>query len=136
MPFLTQVALGKHNHLSIFGSDYHTPDGTGVRDFIHVVDLAQGHLAALNYLSSRKQSITVNLGTGKGISVKNLVDTFVKVTGVPIPYKLTPRRLGDVATCFADTTLAEHELKWSAKLGVESMCLDAWRWQQKNPNGY
>jgi len=136
MPYLTQVALGKHDHLSIFGSDYPTPDGTGVRDYIHVVDLAQGHLAALNYLSEKQQSITVNLGRGTGISVKELADTFMKVTGVAVPYKFDQRRPGDVATCYADTTLAKQELRWTARLGVERMCLDSWRWQQQNPEGY
>ena len=136
MPFITQVAVGKREYLSIFGNDYPTPDGTGVRDYIHVVDLAQGHLAALNYLQSKQQSITVNLGTGRGVSVKELADTFAKVTGVPVPYKYVDRRPGDVAACYANTTLAEQELGWKAKLGVERMCEDAWRWQSQNPNGY
>ena len=136
MPFITQVAVGKREFLSIFGNDYPTPDGTGVRDYIHVVDLAQGHLAALNYLQSKQQSITVNLGTGRGVSVKELADTFAKVTGVPVPYKYVDRRPGDVAACYANTTLAEQELGWKAKLGVERMCEDAWRWQSQNPNGY
>ena len=136
MPFITQVAVGKREYLSIFGNDYPTPDGTGVRDYIHVVDLAQGHLAALNYLQTKQQSITVNLGTGRGVSVKELADTFAKVTGVPVPYKYVDRRPGDVAACYANTTLAEQELGWKAKLGVERMCQDAWRWQSQNPNGY
>ena len=136
MPFITQVAVGKREYLSIFGNDYPTPDGTGVRDYIHVVDLAQGHLAAHNYLQSKQQSITVNLGTGRGVSVKELADTFAKVTGVPVPYKYVDRRPGDVAACYANTTLAEQELGWKAKLGVERMCQDAWRWQSQNPNGY
>ena len=136
MPFITQVAVGKREFLSIFGNDYPTPDGTGVRDYIHVVDLAQGHLAALNYLQNKQQSITVNLGTGRGVSVKELADTFAKVTGVPVPYKYVDRRPGDVAACYANTTLAEQELGWKAKLGVERMCEDAWRWQSQNPNGY
>ena len=136
MPFITQVAVGKREFLSIFGKDYPTPDGTGVRDYIHVVDLAQGHLAALNYLKTKKQSITVNLGTGRGVSVKELADTFAKVTGVPVPYKYVDRRPGDVAACYANTTLAEQALGWKAKLGVERMCQDAWRWQSQNPNGY
>jgi UDP-glucose 4-epimerase len=136
MPFITQVAVGKREFLSIFGNDYPTPDGTGVRDYIHVVDLAQGHLAALNYLKTKNQSITVNLGTGRGVSVKELADTFAKVTGVPVPYKYVDRRPGDVAACYANTTLAEQALGWKAKLGVERMCQDAWRWQSQNPNGY
>jgi UDP-glucose 4-epimerase len=136
MPFITQVAVGKREFLSIFGNDYPTHDGTGVRDYIHVVDLAQGHLAALNYLKTKQQSITVNLGTGRGVSVKELADTFAKVTGVPVPYKYVDRRPGDVAACYASTTLAEQELGWKAKLGVERMCQDSWRWQSQNPNGY
>jgi len=136
MPFITQVAVGKREYLSIFGNDYPTPDGTGVRDYIHVVDLAQGHLAALNYLKTKQQSITVNLGTGRGVSVKELADTFAKVTGVPVPYKYVDRRPGDVAACYANTTLAEQALGWKAKLGVERMCQDAWRWQSQNPDGY
>jgi len=136
MPFITQVAVGKREYLSIFGNDYPTPDGTGVRDYIHVVDLAQGHLAALNYLQKKQQSITVNLGTGQGVSVKELADTFAKVTGVPVPYKFVDRRPGDVAACYANTQLAEQELGWKAQLSVERMCQDAWRWQSQNPNGY
>ena len=136
MPFITQVAVGKREFLSIFGNDYPTSDGTGVRDYIHVVDLAQGHLAALNYLKTKQQSITVNLGTGHGVSVKELADTFAKVTGVPVPYKFVDRRPGDVAACYANTTLAEQALGWKAKLDVARMCQDSWRWQSQNPNGY
>jgi UDP-glucose 4-epimerase len=136
MPFITQVAVGKREFLSIFGNDYPTPDGTGVRDYIHVVDLAHGHLAALNYLHHKQQSITVNLGTGKGVSVKELVKTFAKVTGVLVPHKFFERRPGDVASCFANTSLAEQALGWKAKLAIEHMCADAWRWQSQNPNGY
>ena len=136
MPFITQVAVGKREFLSIFGNDYPTVDGTGVRDYIHVVDLAQGHLSALNYLQNKQQSITVNLGTGRGVSVKELADIFAKQTGVPVPYKFEDRRAGDVAACYANTQLAEKELGWKAELGVERMCADAWRWQLQNPNGY
>jgi UDP-glucose 4-epimerase len=136
MPFITQVAVGQREFLSIFGQDYPTPDGTGVRDYIHVVDLAQGHLAALNYLQNQQASITVNLGTGKGVSVKELADTFARVTGVPVPYRFVDRRPGDVAACYADTTLAREALGWQAQLGVERMCQDAWRWQSQNPKGY
>ena len=136
MPFITQVAVGKREYLSIFGKDYPTADGTGVRDYIHVVDLALGHLAALNYLQNKQQSITVNLGTGRGVSVKELADTFAKVTGVPVTYKYADRRPGDVTACYADTTLAAQALGWKAELGVERMCTDAWRWQSQNPNGY
>jgi UDP-glucose 4-epimerase len=136
MPFITQVAVGKREFLSIFGNDYPTPDGTGVRDYIHVVDLSKGHLAALNYLQHKKQSITVNLGTGRGVSVKELADTFAKVTGVQVLYKFVGRRPGDVAACYANTTLAEKTLGWKAELDVDRMCADAWRWQLQNPNGY
>jgi UDP-glucose 4-epimerase len=136
MPFITQVAVGQREFLSIFGQNYPTPDGTGVRDYIHVVDLAQGHLAALNFLQDRQASITVNLGTGRGVSVKELADTFARVTGVPVPYRFVDRRPGDVAACYADTALASEALGWQAKLGVERMCQDAWRWQSQNPKGY
>ena len=136
MPFITQVAVGQREFLSIFGQDYPTPDGTGVRDYIHVVDLAQGHLAALNYLQNQQASITVNLGTGRGVSVKELADTFARVTGVPVPYRFVDRRPGDVAACYADTRLAREALGWQAQLGVERMCQDAWRWQSNNPKGY
>jgi UDP-glucose 4-epimerase len=136
MPFITQAAVGKLEFLSVFGSDYPTPDGTGVRDYIHVVDLAQGHLAALRYLHDKQQSITVNLGTGTGISVMELIETFSRVTSVAVPYKMVGRRAGDVASCYADPSLAESALGWKAKLTVERMCADAWRWQTKNPDGY
>ncbi len=136
MPFITQVAVGKREFLSIFGQDYPTPDGTGVRDYIHVVDLAQGHLAALNYLQNQQASITVNLGTGRGVSVKELADTFARVTGVPVPYRFVDRRPGDVAACYADTRLAEQSLGWKAQLDLARMCADAWRWQSQNPSGY
>ena len=136
MPFITQVAVGQREFLSIFGKDYPTPDGTGVRDYIHVVDLAQGHLAALKFLHDRQVSITVNLGTGRGVSVQELADTFARVTGVPVPYRFVERRPGDVAACYADTRLAQEALGWQAQLGVERMCQDAWRWQSNNPKGY
>ena len=136
MPFITQVAVGQREFLSIFGRDYPTPDGTGVRDYIHVVDLARGHLAALHYLQQRQTSITVNLGTGRGVSVQELADTFARVTGVPVPYRFVDRRPGDVAACYADTTRAREALGWQAQLGVERMCQDAWRWQSQNPKGY
>ncbi|ALK87915.1 UDP-glucose 4-epimerase GalE [Limnohabitans sp. 63ED37-2] len=136
MPFITQVAVGQREFLSIFGRDYPTPDGTGVRDYIHVVDLAQGHLAALHYLQTQQTSITVNLGTGQGVSVQELADTFARVTGVPVPYRFVDRRPGDVAACYADTTRAREALGWQAHLGVERMCQDAWRWQSQNPKGY
>lgn len=136
MPFITQVATGQREFLSIFGNDYPTVDGTGVRDYIHVTDLAQGHMAALNYLRNRQSGITVNLGTGRGVSVKELADTFTRVTGVSIPYRFVDRRPGDVASCYADTRMAREVLGWEAQLDVARMCQDAWRWQSKNPNGY
>ena len=136
MPYITQVAVGQRQYLSIFGGDYPTPDGTGVRDYIHVVDLARGHLAALRYLQSRQASITVNLGTGQGVSVRELVDTFARVNSVSVPSRLTDRRPGDVAACWADTRLARDALDWQAQLGLERMCQDAWRWQSRNPQGY
>ena len=136
MPYVTQVAVGKREKLSIFGNDYPTIDGTGVRDYIHVVDLAKGHLAALNYLAQKQKSMTVNLGTGQGVSVKQLVDTFAQVTGKPIPHEYVARRAGDVAACYADTHLAFKELGWKAELDIVRMCQDAWRWQSQNPNGY
>ena len=111
-------------------------DGTGVRDYIHVVDLAQGHLAALRYLQDQQTSITVNLGTGRGVSVKELTDTFARVNGIDVPYRFVERRPGDVATLYADTTLARQALGWQARLDVERMCLDAWRWQSGHPDGY
>jgi len=136
MPYISQVAVGKRDCLNIFGNDYPTPDGTGVRDYIHVVDLALGHLAALQFLQTKQASITVNLGTGQGVSVKQLADTFARVTGTKVPYRFAPRRAGDVASCYADTTLAREALGWRAALDVDRMCADAWRWQSQNPDGY
>jgi len=136
MPYITQVAVGTRTHLNIFGNDYPTSDGTGVRDYIHVVDLAKGHLSALDYLANKQCSITVNLGTGRGVSVKELADTFARVTGIPVPYKFVARRAGDIASCYADTSLAKATLGWQATLDVERMCADAWRWQSRNPEGY
>jgi UDP-glucose 4-epimerase len=133
-PFVCQVAVGRREKLSVFGSDYPTPDGTGVRDYIHVVDLALGHVAA--YRKAQPGVSVYNLGTGVGYSVLDLVTTFEKVNGVKIPYELTARRPGDVATCYADPTLANEALGWSAKLGLEEMCRDAYNWQKKYPNGY
>ncbi|MFM8863751.1 MAG: UDP-glucose 4-epimerase GalE [Limnohabitans sp.] len=136
MPFITQVAVGQRECLDIFGQDYPTPDGTGVRDYIHVVDLAQGHLAALRYLQQRQQGITANLGSGRGVSVRELVETFARVNGVAVACRVVARRPGDVAVLYADTTLACRELGWSAQLDVARMCRDAWRWQSGNPEGY
>jgi UDP-glucose 4-epimerase len=136
MPYITQVAIGKREFLNIFGGDYPTHDGTGIRDYIHVVDLAQGHLAALNYLHNKQTSITANLGKGKGVSVKQLVDTFSRVNKINVPYKIIERRVGDIACCYANTSLAEKELNWRAKLDLEQMCRDSWCWQTNYPNGY
>lgn len=136
MPYITQVAVGQRDYLSIFGNDYPTPDGTGVRDYIHVMDLARGHVAALAHLSAGQQPLIVNLGSGHGISVKQLVDTFVRVTDRAIPCRHIARRQGDVAECYADTTLARNILGWHAEHDVTRMCEDAWRWQSMNPTGY
>ena len=136
MPYITQVAIGRLAELNVFGSDYPTIDGTGVRDYIHVVDLALGHLAALQALDNHFGLITVNLGTGKGCSVLELVREFEKASGKAIPYRIVARRPGDVATCFADPSLAESLLGWKAKLDISAMFQDAWRWQSKNPQGY
>jgi UDP-glucose 4-epimerase len=136
MPYITQVAAGQRDYLSIFGNDYPTPDGTGVRDYIHVMDLARGHMAALDHLANEQQSITVNLGTGRGVSVKQLVDTFERVSGRAIACRHVSRRPGDVAACYADTTLARTTLGWQAEHDITRMCEDSWRWQSMNPTGY
>jgi UDP-glucose 4-epimerase len=135
MPFIAQVAVGRRERLAVFGSDYPTPDGTGVRDYIHVVDLARGHLAALRYLEVHPEMLTVNLGTGQGTSVLELASAFERASGRPIPYTLGPRRPGDIAVCYADATLARERLGWRAELDLERMCADSWRWQQQNPEG-
>ena len=136
MPFITQVATGKREYLSVFGGDYDTPDGTGVRDYIHVEDLADGHLKALNKLSEKAGLCTFNLGTGQGYSVLEMVKAFERESGQPLPYEIVPRRSGDVASCFADPSLAKSALGWQAQKGLKEMCQDAWRWQSANPNGY
>ncbi|AEG93930.1 UDP-glucose 4-epimerase GalE [Ramlibacter tataouinensis] len=136
MPYLVQVAGGQRESLQIFGSDYPTPDGTGVRDFIHVMDLAEGHLAALRYLERKGTGITVNLGTGRGVSVRQMLDTFQRVTGRAVAHRYADRRPGDVAVCYADAGRALQHLGWQARLGLERMCEDAWRWQAQNPAGY
>ena len=135
MPYVTQVASGQREFLQIFGNDYDTPDGTGVRDYLHVMDLAQGHVAALRALNAPKL-LTVNLGTGQGVSVKQLVDAFARVNGVPIAHRYVARRAGDIAQCFADPTQAQELLNWKAQLGLDRMCADAWRWQSMNPQGF
>ncbi len=136
MPFIAQTAVGKREFLSVFGDDYDTIDGTGVRDYIHVVDLAQGHLNALDRIKNFKEPMTINLGTGRGYSVLELVKAFEKASGKVVPYKIAPRRAGDIATCFADPTYANEVLEWKAVRGIAEMCEDSWRWQFNNPNGY
>jgi UDP-glucose 4-epimerase len=130
IPFMAQVAAGKLKELSVFGNDYPTPDGTGVRDYIHVVDLARGHLAALNALAARSGVVTVNLGTGHGFSVLEMVAAFSKACGKSVPYRLVARRPGDVAQCYADPSAAREVLGWQAQLGIDAMCADTWRWQR------
>lgn len=133
MPYVAQVAQGRRQQLSVFGSDYPTPDGTGVRDYIHVLDLAEGHRAALDYLLREGGLLTVNLGTGCGYSVLDMVRAFEAASGRPVPYALVARRPGDIAACYADPSLAEHLLGWKATRGIEAMCRDAWRWQLAQP---
>ena len=135
-PYIAQVAVGKLKELAVFGNDYPTPDGTGVRDYIHVMDLARGHLRALEKLRTRPGLVTFNLGTGRGYSVLEAIEAFSKACGKPIPYKIVGRRPGDVACCYADPSLARRELGWEATRGLEEMCADAWRWQVSNPFGY
>ena len=130
MPFVAQVASGQRERLSVFGNDYPTPDGTGVRDYVHVMDLAEGHVAALDYLIKHLGLFSVNLGTGSGYSVLDMVRSFEQASGRPVPYSIMPRRSGDVAACYADPSLARNLLGWSAKRGIDEMCRDAWRWQQ------
>lgn len=136
MPYVSQVAVGKLEQLSVFGNDYNTPDGTGVRDYIHVVDLANGHLKALDKLDTNCGLVTYNLGTGNGYSVLDMVKAFSEASGRNVAYKIVDRRPGDVAMCYADPTKANEELGWEAKYGIKEMCEDAWRWQSSNPNGY
>ena len=136
MPFVAQVAVGRREKVSVFGSDYPTPDGTGVRDYIHVVDLAEGHVAALNAHARETGLFTYNLGTGNGSSVLEVIEAFAKASGKPVPYELTDRRPGDVAACYADPTLAEERLGWKATRNLAAMTVDAWRWQSGNPNGF
>ncbi|HEL1592637.1 TPA: UDP-glucose 4-epimerase GalE [Streptococcus suis] len=136
MPFVAQVAVGKRPELSVFGNDYDTVDGTGVRDYIHVIDLALGHIKALEKISTTAGVHTYNLGSGQGTSVLELVQAFEKVNGVPVPYKIVDRRPGDVATCYANADKALAELNWKTEKMIEDMCRDTWNWQSKNPNGY
>jgi UDP-glucose 4-epimerase len=136
MPFITQVAVGKLDELKVFGNDYPTADGTGVRDYIHVVDLAKGHLKALGKVQSTKGVEAYNLGTGNGYSVLEMVHAFEKASGMKVPYSVIDRRPGDIAECYADPTKAKAELEWEAEKGLEKMCEDSWRWQSQNPEGY
>ena len=136
MPYITQVAVGKREELGVFGDDYDTPDGTGVRDYIHVVDLALGHVKALKKMEEKAGLKIYNLGTGCGYSVLDVVHNFEKASGVKIPYSIKPRRAGDIATCYADAAKAKEELGWEAQYGILEMCEDSWRWQKNNPNGY
>lgn len=136
LPYVTQVAVGKLEYVNIFGNDYDTLDGTGVRDYIHVVDLAQGHVAALKKLVSGSGLSIYNLGTGIGYSVLDIIENISSVVGKKIPYKIVPRRAGDIATCYADSTKAKEELDWEAQFDIKRMCQDAWRWQSKHPNGF
>ena len=135
MPYITQVAIGKLKHLNVFGDDYNTHDGTGVRDYIHVCDLARGHVYALNEISKSKGLSIYNLGTGVGYSVLDIVKAFSKVVGFDLPYVIGPRRSGDIATCYSDPTKAYQEMGFKTEKTLEDMCRDAWNWQNKNPNG-
>ena len=136
MPFVAQVAIGKRPYLNVYGNDYPTPDGTGVRDYIHVQDLAAGHASAVQALLAQGKSFTVNLGTGRGNSVLEVVRAFEQASGLPVPYRIAPRRPGDVAQCYADPALAQRLLGWRAQHSLADMCADAWRWQSGNPDGY
>ena len=136
MPYITQVAIGKRDHLSVYGDDYDTPDGTGVRDYIHVVDLALGHVKAVEKVGGETGLFIYNIGTGKGYSVLDVVKAFEKASGVNIKYEIVARRAGYIATCYSDTSKAYKELGWKAERDIEEMCEDSWRWQKQNPNGY
>ena len=139
MPYVAQVAAGRREYLTVFGNDYPTEDGTGVRDYLHVMDLAEGHISAIQYADSKKDeggTFTFNLGTGNGYSVLDMVKAMSKACGHDVPYKFGPRRPGDIATCYADASLAKAEMGWEAKLTLEEMCRDLWCWQSQNPNGY
>jgi UDP-glucose 4-epimerase len=136
MPYIMQVAAGRHPYLRVFGDDYPTRDGTGVRDFIHVVDLALGHLAALRVLGETEGAVAYNLGTGRGYTVMELLRAAEKAAGREIPYEVVARRPGDIAECYADPALSERKLEWKATRGIEEMAADAWRWQSQNPEGF
>ena len=141
MPYITQVAVGKRKELGVFGNDYNTPDGTGVRDYIHVVDLANAHVAALKCFTqtikhSSNQTFIYNIGTGNGYSVLDMVKAFIRVNGVDVPYSIKPRRAGNIATCYCDPSKAKAELGWQAKYGIDDMVRDSWNWQKNNPDGY
>ena len=136
MPYITQVAVGRREQLGVFGDDYDTPDGTGVRDYIHVVDLAKGHVAAVKFVEENKGCEVFNLGTGTGYSVLDMVHTFIDVNRVPVPYEIGPRRPGDIATCYADPQKSKEVLGWVAEKTLADMCRDSWNWQSKNPQGY
>ncbi len=136
MPFIAQVAVGRREHLAVFGNDYETPDGTGIRDYIHVMDLADGHIAALQAVGKKAGLHVYNLGTGKGSSVLDMVDAFGKACGKPVPYQIYPRRSGDIGECWSNPDKAERELSWKAQKSVNDMAEDAWRWQSQNPQGY
>jgi len=136
MPYITQVAVGRRKELGVFGNDYDTPDGTGVRDYIHVVDLANAHVCALKAIAKKCGIGIYNIGTGHGYSVLDVVNAFVKVNNVDVPYSIKPRRPGDIATCYCNPAKAKAELGWEAKYGIEDMCRDSWNWQKNNPNGY
>jgi len=136
MPYITQVAVGKRAELGVFGNDYDTPDGTGVRDYIHVVDLARGHVCALKALAAKCGLAVYNLGTGHGYSVLDMVNAFVRINGVPVPYSIKPRRPGDIAVCYSNPAKAEKELGWKAQYGIDEMVRDSWNWQHQNPEGF
>jgi UDP-glucose 4-epimerase len=136
MPYITQVAVGRREHLSVFGSDYPTHDGTGVRDYIHVLDLASGHIAALKKLATNPGLVIYNLGTGKGTSVLDLVKAFEEANNIKINYVIAPRRPGDIAECYADASKALIEMNWKTKYTIVDACRDSWNWQKNNPNGF
>ena len=136
MPYITQVAVGKLQYLNVYGENYPTVDGTGVRDYIHVVDLAKGHIKAVEKLAGKAGVHVYNLGTGNGYSVLQVVDAFEKASGQKVPYKIAPPRAGDIAECWADASKAKAELGWEAEYDIQRMCVDSWRWQSQNPNGY